>query len=79
MKYIAKPSIHNNVGLKEFDNAKDAVLYLNDVLTPKEGDQDRLEYVFNPPSINARDPMVASRKLRHAVQEYMGIGKLSVV
>jgi len=60
MKYIAKPSIHNNVGLKEFDNAKDAVLYLNDLLTPKEGDQDRLEYVFVAPSINARDPMVAS-------------------
>jgi len=70
MKYIAKPSIHNNVGLKEFDNAKDAVLYLNDLLTPKEGDQDRLEYVFVAPSINARDPMVASRKLRKAVEEY---------
>ena len=78
MKFIAKPSIHNNRGIKEFDKARDAVLYLNEVLNHNPSDQDRLEYVFNGPSIHAKDPKVASRKLRNAVEEYQGIGKLIV-
>jgi len=32
MKYIAKPKLFNNTGMKEFDDAREAVLYLNQVL-----------------------------------------------
>ena len=72
MKYIAKPRIANNIGMKEFDNELDAVLYLNSVLGVKEGDGERLDYTYVVPS-------ASPKKLRKTVEEYIWIGKLIVV
>jgi len=71
MKYIAKPSLFNNKGMKSFSEAKDAVLYLNEVLND-DAVSTHLDYVFIAPK-------ASPKQLRHAVEEYMGIGKLLVV
>jgi hypothetical protein len=71
MKYIAKPSMFNNKGLKEFTEAKDAVLYLNQVLND-DLVSPHLDYVFIAPK-------ASPKQLKHAMEEYMGIGKLMVV
>jgi len=71
MKYIAKPSLFNNNGLKEFSEAKDAVLYLNQVLND-DAVSPHLDYVFIAPK-------ASPKQLKHAVEEYIGIGKLQVV
>jgi hypothetical protein len=68
MKYIAKPKLFNNIGMKEFDNAHDAVLYLNKVLNDDNVDPS-LDYVFIAPK-------ASPKQLKHAVEEYKGIGKL---
>ena len=68
MKYIAKPSMFNNKGMKEFTEAKDAVLYLNQVLND-DAVSPHLDYVFIAPK-------ASKTQLKHAVEEYMGIGKL---
>ena len=72
MKYIAKPRIANNIGMKEFDNELDAVLYLNSILGVKEGDGERFDYTYVVPSASPKKP-------RKTVEEYMWIGKLIVV
>jgi hypothetical protein len=69
MIYIAKPALFNNKGLKEFDNAKDAVLYLNESLSDKECNDN--DYVFVPPKST-------DKHLKKAVQDYIGIGKLII-
>jgi hypothetical protein len=71
MKYIAKPSLFNNKGLKEFGDAKEAVLYLNQVLND-DAVSPHLDYVFIAPKTSPRE-------LKHAVEEYVGIGKLVCV
>lgn len=71
MKYVAKPSLFNNKGLKEFTEAKDAVLYLNQVLND-DSVSPHLDYVFIAPK-------ASPKQLKHAVEEYMGIGKLLIV
>jgi hypothetical protein len=71
MKYIAKPKLFNNMGMKEFDDAREAVIYLNKVLNDDNVDPS-LDYVFIAPK-------ASPKQLRHAVEEYMGIGKLLVV
>ena len=71
MKYIAKPSMFNNKGLKEFTEAKDAVLYLNETLND-DLVSPHLDYVFIAPK-------ASPKQLKHAMEEYMGIGKLIVV
>ncbi len=71
MKYIAKPSLFNNKGMKEFTEAKDAVLYLNQVLND-DSVSPHLDYVFIAPK-------ASKTQLKHAVEEYMGIGKLLIV
>jgi hypothetical protein len=71
MKYIAKPSLFNNKGMKEFTEAKDAVLYLNQVLNDDAIDPS-LDYVFIAPK-------ASKTQLKHAVEEYVGIGKLICV
>lgn len=71
MKYVAKPSMFNNKGMKEFAEAKDAVLYLNQVLNDDQVDPS-LDYVFIAPK-------ASKTQLKHAVEEYMGIGKLLIV
>ena len=71
MKYIAKPSLFNNKGLKEFTEAKDAVLYLNQVLSD-DMVSPSLDYVFIAPK-------ASPKQLKHAIEEYIGIGKLQVV
>lgn len=70
MKYIAKPFLANNVGIKNFDNPVDALKYLNEVLAPKEGDHE--DYVFIAPS-------TSKRHLKKSIEEYVGIGKLMLV
>jgi hypothetical protein len=72
MKYIAKPKLANNIGLKEFADAVEAITYLNQYLLPKDGDLDRFDYVFIAPS-------VSPKKLKKSIEEYVGIGKLIVV
>ena len=71
MKYIAKPSLFNNKGLKEFTDSRDAVLYLNKVLNDDLVDP-ALDYVFIAPK-------ASPTQLKHAIQEYIGIGKLLLV
>ena len=71
MKYVAKPSMFNNKGMKEFAEAKDAVQYLNQVLNDDLVDPS-LDYVFIAPK-------ASKSQLKHAVEEYMGIGKLLIV
>ena len=71
MKYIAKPSLFNNKGMKSFSEAKEAVLYLNQVLND-DLVSPHLDYVFIAPK-------ASPKQLKHAVEEYMGIGKLLVV
>lgn len=71
MKYIAKPSLFNNKGMKEFGDAKEAVSYLNQVLSD-DSVKPSLDYVFIAPKTSPRE-------LKHAVEEYMGIGKLLIV
>jgi len=71
MKYIAKPALFNNKGLKEFSDAREAVLYLNKVLNDDTVDPS-LDYVFIAPK-------ASPKQLKHAVEEYIGIGKLICV
>lgn len=68
MKYIAKPKLFNNIGMKEFDDAREAVLYLNKVLNDDQVDS-ALDYVFIAPK-------ASKTQLKHAIEEYKGIGKL---
>jgi hypothetical protein len=71
MKYIAKPKLFNNVGMKEFDDAREAVLYLNQVLSDSVV-KPELDYVFIAPK-------ASPKQLKHAIEEYVGIGKLICV
>jgi len=70
MKYIAKPALFNNKGLKEFDNAKDAIIYLNEQLSDSDVDQ-KYDYVFIAPK-------VSDKQLKKSIEEYVGIKKLIV-
>jgi len=72
MKYIAKPRMSNSLGMKEFDNQLDAVLYLNSVLSAKDGDGERFDYTYVVPSASPKN-------LSRTVEEYVWIGKLIVV
>ena len=69
MKYIAKPRLCNNTHMKEFDNAVDAINYLNDYMSAKEGDHE--DYVFITAS-------TSKRNLKKSIEEYVNIGKLLV-
>jgi hypothetical protein len=71
MKYIAKPRLFNNVGMKEFAEVKDAILYLNKMLSSTDV-KPELDYVFI-------EPKVSPKQLKHAIEEYVGIGKLIIV
>jgi len=71
MKYIAKPNLFNNKGLKEFDDPKSAIIYLSQTLSDK-GVDEKYDYVFIAPK-------VSDRKLQQAIEEYRGIGKLIIV
>lgn len=68
MKYIAKPFLFNNKDMKEFDNAKSAILYLNEALSDS-GVDEKYDYVFIAPK-------VSDKKLKQSIEEYVGIGKL---
>ena len=69
MKYIAKPNLFNNVGLKEFNEPVEALTYLNEILGAKAGDHQ--DYVFVAPS-------TSKRNLKKSIEEYVGIGKLEL-
>jgi hypothetical protein len=71
MKYIAKPKLFNNTGMKEFDDAREAVLYLNQVLSDSNV-KSELDYVFIAPK-------ASPKQLKYAIEEYIGIGKLVCV
>jgi hypothetical protein len=71
MKYIAKPKLFNNTGMKEFTDAREAVLYLNQVLSDNDVNPE-LDYVFIAPK-------ASPKQLKHSIEEYVGIGKLLVV
>lgn len=71
MKYIAKPKLFNNMGMKEFDDAREAVLYLNRTLSSNDVNPE-LDYVFIAPK-------ASPKQLKHAIEEYTGIGKLIIV
>jgi hypothetical protein len=71
MKYIAKPKLFNNIGMKEFDDAREAVLYLNRTLSSNDVNTE-LDYVFIAPK-------ASPKQLKHAIEEYTGIGKLIIV
>jgi hypothetical protein len=68
--YVAKPSLFNNNGMKEFDTALAAVEYLNEKLSDV-GVPTHLDYVYIQPS-------TSKRNLKNTIQEYMDIGKLFV-
>lgn len=70
MKYIAKPRLFNLTHSKEFDNPIDAIKYLNDYMSAKEGDHN--DYVFIAPSLS-------KKQLKKSIDEYVGIGKLEIV
>ena len=70
MKYIAKPALFNNKGMKEFNNARDAIVYLNETLSDS-GVDEKYDYVFIAPK-------VSDKQLKKSVEEYIGIGKLIV-
>lgn len=69
MKYIAKPRLFNFTDSKEFDNAVDALNYLNKYMAAKEGDHE--DYVFIAPS-------TSKKNLKKSIDEYVGIGKLII-
>ena len=71
MKYIAKPKLFNNMGMKEFDDAREAILYLNRTLSSNDVNPE-LDYVFIAPK-------ASPKQLKHAIEEYNGIGKLIIV
>ena len=70
IRYIAKPALFNNKGMNEFTDAKEAIEYLNTVLND-EGINPELDYVFIAPK-------TSRTQLKHAIEEYIGIGKLIV-
>jgi hypothetical protein len=70
MKYIAKPRLFNNTHSKEFDDPVDAIKYLNNYMSAKEGDHS--DYVFIAPS-------TSKKQLKKSIEEYVGIGKLEVI
>ena len=65
------PKLFNNMGMKEFDDAREAILYLNKVLNDDQVDP-ALDYVFIAPK-------ASPKQLKHAIEEYTGIGKLICV
>ena len=67
-QYLARPSIYNRKGERVFDNPKDACDYLNELLAPKEGDE---EYVF--PTMSTKQ-----NKLSSTMKQYIDIGKLII-
>ena len=69
-RYIAKPALFNNKGMKEFTDPKEAIEYLNTVLND-EGINPELDYVFIAPK-------TSRTQLKYAIEEYIGIGKLIV-
>lgn len=70
MKYIAKPRLANSIDMKEFDDAKSAVDYLNEKLSDKFVDP-KFDYVFIAPKSSPK-------QLKKAIQDYVNIGKLII-
>ena len=70
MRYTAKPYLFNNIRAKTFDKPMQAVLYLNSMLSDK-GVNEELDYVFIAPK-------ASEKNLKHALEDYVGIGKLII-
>ena len=68
MRYIAKPRLFNYTHAKEFDDPVEAIKYLNEYMSAKEGD---IDYVFIAPSLS-------KKQLKKSIDEYVGIGKLEI-
>jgi hypothetical protein len=69
LKYTCKPNLYNNKGVKTFTLAEDALEYLNEMLSPKEGDHE--DYVFIAPSMAKKD-------IEDSLEDYQYMGKLSI-
>lgn len=70
-RWIAKPFLANNMGIKEFDNPKDAVEYLNEMLTDVDVDPE-LDYVFSTLS-------TTESRLEDSIDDFMNVRKLLMV
>jgi hypothetical protein len=70
MIYVAKPSLFNNNGMKEFAEAKAAIEYLNEKLSDV-GVAPHLDYVYIAPS-------TSKKQLKYAIEDYVNIGKLII-
>ena len=68
LKYTCKPSLYNNKGMKSFITASEALEYLNEKLSAKEGDQ---EYVYIAPSMAKKD-------IEESLEDYQYMGKLTI-
>lgn len=70
-RWIAKPSLYNNNDMKDFDNPKAAIKYLNSKLTDVEVDP-ALNYMFSKLSTSPAN-------IEESIDEYMNIRKLFMV
>lgn len=72
--YIAKPNLFNTLHSKEFNNAYDAVCYLNKRLAPDEEDDN---YKFTTPKV-PKNSVKFEKHLKNALEDYVGIGKIVI-
>lgn len=68
LKYICKPSLFNNKGMKTFIIAEDALEYLNEKLSAKVDDEN---YIYIAPSMAKKD-------IQESLEEYQYMGKLTI-
>ena len=68
LKYICKPSLYNNKGMKTFTTAEDALIYLNDKLAAKVDDEN---YIYIAPSMAKKD-------IQDSLEDYQFMGKLAI-
>lgn len=68
LKYICKPSLFNNKGMKTFTVAEDALEYLNEKLSAKENDEN---YIYIAPSMAKKD-------IQDSLEDYQHMGKLTI-
>jgi hypothetical protein len=68
LKYICKPSLFNNKGMKTFITAEGALEYLNEKLSSKVDDEN---YVYIAPSMAKKD-------VQDSLEDYQFMGKLTI-
>lgn len=68
IKYICKPSLYNNKGMKTFNTAEEALGYLNEKLSAKIDDEN---YIYIAPSMAKKD-------IEASLEDYQYIKKLVI-